>query len=103
MVVALQNIGLNSLAAIAGRAFLGETAAFTLAGAALVVMVVGAAGLIRRDLVVRRVGGQSNVAPEHFQLLFQLSQDLMCVANREGYFIRLNPMWQRVLGYSDAE
>lgn len=34
--------------------------------------------------------------------LFSLSVDLMCIANFEGYFLRINPSFSRVLGH-DAE
>ena len=35
--------------------------------------------------------------------LFELSNDLLAVADFEGYFRRLNPAWTRVLGYGLAE
>jgi PAS domain S-box-containing protein len=35
--------------------------------------------------------------------IFTLSLDLLCVANFDGYFLRVNPAWQRVLGFSLEE
>src|SRR4030095_6318513 len=35
--------------------------------------------------------------------LFKLSPDLFCVATFDGYFVRVNPAWQTVLGYSEEE
>ncbi|MEA2613732.1 MAG: hypothetical protein QOI52_1691, partial [Chloroflexota bacterium] len=32
-----------------------------------------------------------------------LSTDLLCTASLDGYFMRLNPAWQRMLGWSDEE
>jgi two-component system, NtrC family, sensor kinase len=34
---------------------------------------------------------------------FDLTLDLLCVANFAGYFTRLNPSWERTLGWSRAE
>lgn len=39
----------------------------------------------------------------HAQRLFALSQDLLCVANAEGLFLKVNPAFSRLLGYSEAE
>jgi two-component system sensor histidine kinase/response regulator len=42
-------------------------------------------------------------AADELERFFDLSLDLLCVANLEGYFLRLNPVWTRVLGYDEAE
>lgn len=34
---------------------------------------------------------------------FSAALDLLCIANTEGYFLRLNPAWENVLGYSLEE
>ncbi len=34
---------------------------------------------------------------------FSSSLDLLCIANMDGQFIRLNPEWEKVLGYSVSE
>lgn len=38
-----------------------------------------------------------------FQRLFEISRDLLCVANTMGYFIQVNPAFSRLLGYSREE
>lgn len=52
---------------------------------------------IFRDLRERR---QSE---RELNRLFDLASDLLCVATIEGYFTRVNPAFQRVLGYTETE
>jgi PAS domain S-box-containing protein len=40
---------------------------------------------------------------EELDQFFTVSLDLLCIANTEGYFLRLNPSFERVLGYSREE
>jgi PAS domain S-box-containing protein len=42
-------------------------------------------------------------ASEDFDRFFTLSLDMFCVATFEGYFLRLNPAWESVLGFSKDE
>ncbi len=37
------------------------------------------------------------------QRYFDLSLDLLCIADTSGIFLRLNPEWHKVLGYTEAE
>jgi diguanylate cyclase (GGDEF)-like protein/PAS domain S-box-containing protein len=49
-------------------------------------------------LVARRRG-----AEERAQQFFDLSRDMLCTANAEGYFVELNAAWGQTLGYSRGE
>ena len=40
---------------------------------------------------------------EDFSQLFTSSPDLLCVAGTDGYFQRLNPAWERTLGFTIEE
>ncbi|MEO5334205.1 MAG: PAS domain S-box protein [Magnetococcus sp. YQC-5] len=40
---------------------------------------------------------------EEIDQFFYVVDDLMCIANNDGYFRRINPAWTRVLGYSQEE
>ena len=42
-------------------------------------------------------------AGEDLDRFFKLSLDLFCIATFDGYFVRVNPAWQTVLGFSDEE
>ena len=39
----------------------------------------------------------------HFERLFAISTDLLCIANTMGYFLKVNPAFTRTLGYSQEE
>jgi formate hydrogenlyase transcriptional activator len=40
---------------------------------------------------------------EELDQFFKVTLELLCVANTDGYFLRLNPAWERILGYSREE
>jgi PAS domain S-box-containing protein len=40
---------------------------------------------------------------EELDQFFNVSLDFLCIANTEGYFLRLNPVWERILGYRRDE
>ena len=42
-------------------------------------------------------------AGEDLDRFFELSLDMFCVATFDGYFVRVNPAWQTVLGFSEEE
>ena len=40
---------------------------------------------------------------EEIDRFFTISPELLCIATTEGFFVRHNPKWQEVLGYSQTE
>jgi two-component system sensor kinase FixL len=40
---------------------------------------------------------------EELDRFFNLSLELLCIANTDGYFLRLNPSWERILGHTREE
>ena len=50
--------------------------------------------------------GKGNVTEsggDSFDRFFNLSPDLLCIINQEGYFIELNPAWEEFFAFSPAE
>lgn len=60
-----------------------------------------------KDLIEEFLSMVSIILYKHYtsiyRYLFDVSFDLTCISNLEGNFIRLNPIWQEVLGYSMDE
>jgi formate hydrogenlyase transcriptional activator len=40
---------------------------------------------------------------EEIDQFFSVTLDLLCIANTDGYFLRLNPSWERILGHTREE
>ncbi|HEX2968690.1 MAG TPA: PAS domain S-box protein [Bacteroidales bacterium] len=56
-------------------------------------------GVIQDITLKRNAEIALNEKNEELNTYFNSSLDLICIANTDGYFIRLNPEWQKVLGY----
>ncbi len=56
-----------------------------------------------RDAKMAAYREQRDREAENRRLLWELSQDMLAVANREGRFIEVNPAWTRTLGWTPDE
>lgn len=74
--------------------------------AGLMITLVQAA-LIIGLLAQRRSKGLAEASlqrkTEELDQFFNISLDLLCVVNAQAYFLRLNPAWEKLLGYNSAE
>ncbi|MBF0208400.1 MAG: PAS domain S-box protein [Oligoflexia bacterium] len=52
---------------------------------------------------IKKVNEILSKKTEELDRYFTRSLDLLCIANTDGYFLRLNPEWTNVLGYSQEE
>lgn len=52
---------------------------------------------------MRQAEADRRLAEEEVQRFFTISLDLLCIASADGRFVRVNPAWTSVLGWSEAE
>lgn len=74
---------------------------FPVAGSASVVLDSDGRYLMSRSTVFD-VTERSRLQQD-LDRIFELSQDLLCVAGSDGHMLRLNPAWERVLGHRVEE
>ncbi|MDB6169244.1 MAG: hypothetical protein JWM88_2108, partial [Verrucomicrobia bacterium] len=78
------------------------------AGSALLTLTIASSGLTAflagfgLFLALRDLGARKK-AEEELDRFFTLTHDLLCIANYDGYFTRLNPAWTEVLGFTAEE
>jgi PAS domain S-box-containing protein len=78
-------------------------AAFGIALYTTAMIVVLAALVWHSARFLERVDQERRRAEEELSRYFTVSLDLFCIAGFDGYFKRLNPAWERTLGFSQVE
>ncbi len=78
-----------------------------LLGTVMLISIFGLAFYQRRQHIYlnerERIEKQLRDTSEELERFFTLSLDLLCIADMQGHFLRLNRSWESTLGYSLAE
>lgn len=69
----------------------------------LILQLILIAALARTSTVRHRTTEELRAKTEELDRYFSSSLDLLCIADTSGRFIRLNPEWEKVLGYPIPE
>jgi len=70
---------------------------------AAVSMIKNIGGKIIGGVAVNRNISKQKQVESDFENMFNLSQDLLAICSTDGDFLKVNPSWERVLGYSQKE
>ena len=82
----------------------GEYKRFILGGMALfLAQTFLIIGLVAQSRKKKRAEKSLRQKTEELDRFFEVTLDLFCIANTDGYFLRLNPSALRILGYSSEE
>jgi PAS domain S-box-containing protein len=65
--------------------------------------LIGIIGVSRDITERKKMEALLSEKSEEFERYFTRSLDLLCIANTKGEFIRLNPEWEKVLGYAVSD
>jgi len=60
-------------------------------------------GLLAQKRRRRSVEESLHQKKEELDKFFSMTLDMLCIASTDGHFVRLNPSWEKTLGYSLAE
>jgi PAS domain S-box-containing protein len=60
-------------------------------------------GLLVQRRLKKKAESSVRQKTEELDQFFDVSLDLLCIANTDGYFLRLNPAWEKILGYTREE
>jgi PAS domain S-box-containing protein len=65
--------------------------------------IVGTTG-VARDITEQKLAEEAaGAARQELSKYFNLSLDLLCISSPDGRFLRVNPSWERLLGYPSSQ
>jgi PAS domain S-box-containing protein len=71
--------------------------------AVFLVLTTLLSGLLVQRYFRRAAEASLRQKTDELDQFFNVTLDLLCIAQMDGYFLRLNPAWERILGYTREE
>ena len=62
--------------------------------------ITGYSAMVSDITKLKQVESQLQIQIQHLAIFFNSSAALHCILNNKGYFIKMNPLWEEILGYS---
>lgn len=62
-----------------------------------------ALNILAKEVVLQIIARKEKDELQHYKTIFNLSNDLICMTDQEGFFIKINPSFEKTLGWTNDQ